>query len=186
MNGDRSQTYWIMAPDQLAEMASARRQDIVDRLAATGPLSVKELAAQLGARPPALYHHLEKLLAVGLIVEAGSRIVRRKREQLYAARAPRMRLARALSEGAHPELMEAIVASLTRQMGRDFRTGMASPARLADGERRNLGFFRLMGRPDAHGMKRINACLAEVAEILWQAEDPDADLVCLSWVLAPL
>jgi DNA-binding transcriptional ArsR family regulator len=186
MSGDRSQTYWIMAPDQLAAMASARRQDIVDRLAAAGALSVKELAAQLGARPPALYHHLEKLLVVGLIEEAGSRTVRRKREQLYAARAPRMRMARALAEGAHPELMEAIVASLTRQMDRDFRTGMASPARRADGDLRNLGFFRLMGRPDDAGMKRINACLAEVAEILWEAEDAEADLVCLSWVMAPL
>ncbi len=186
MSGDRSQTYWIMAPEQLAAMASPRRQDIVDRLAAAGPLSVKALATQLGARPPALYHHLEKLLAVGLIEEAGTRIARRKREQLYAARAPRMRLARALAEGAHPELMEAIVASLTRQMDRDFRTGMASPARRAGGEGRNLGFFRLIGRPDAAGMARINACLGEVAEILWQAEAPDADLVCLSWVLAPL
>ena len=186
MSSDRSQTYWIMAPDQLAAMASARRQDIVDQLAATGPLSVKELATQLGARPPALYHHVEKLLAVGLIVEAGTRIVRRKREQLYAARAPRMRLARALAEGVHPELMETIVASLTRQMDRDFRNGMVSPARQADGEVRNLGFFRLIGRPDAAGMARINACLAEVAEILWQAENADADLVCLSWVLAPL
>ena len=79
-----------------------------------------------------------------------------------------------------------IVASLTRQMDRDFRTGLASPARIADGDGRNLGFFRLIGRPDATGMKRINACLAEVAEILWQAEDPEADLVCLSWVFAPL
>src|SRR5690349_12013162 len=129
MNGDRSRTYWIMAPDQLAAMASARRQDIVDRLAAAGPLSVKELAAQIGARPPALYHHIERLLAVGLIEEAGARVVRRKREQLYAARAPRMRLARALAEGAHPDLMEAIVASLTRQMDRDFRAGLASPVR---------------------------------------------------------
>jgi len=186
MSGDRSQTYWIMAPAQLAAMASARRQDIVDRLAATGPLSVKELAAQLGARPPALYHHLERLLGVGLIEEAGSRIMRRKREQLYATPAPRMRLARALAEGRHPELMETIVASLTRQMDRDFRTGMASPARKADGEERNHGFFRLIGRPDAAGMARINACLAEIAEILWQAEDAEAEPVCLSWVMAPL
>ena len=187
MGGDRTQTYWIMAPEQLAALASARRQDIVDRLAASAaPLSVKELAEQIGARPSALYHHIEPLLAVGLIEMAGTRIVHRKREQLYAARAPRMRMARALAEGAHPALMEAIVASLTRQMDRDFRAGMASPTRRADGETRNLGFFRLMGRPDDTGMTRINACLAEVAEILWEAGDPDAELVCLSWVLAPL
>lgn len=183
---DRSQTYWIMEPAQLAAMASARRQDIVDRLAATGPLSVKELAAQIGARPPALYHHIERLLAVRLIEDAGTRTLNRKREQLYAARAPRMRMARALAEGRHPALMEAIVASLTRQMDRDFQAAGRSPARRAEGTQRNFGFFRLMGRPDAAGVARINACLAEVAEILWEAEDPGADLICLSWVLAPV
>lgn len=186
MTQDRSQTYWIMSAEQLHAMASARRQDIVDRLAATGPLSVRELAAQLGARPPALYHHLERLLDVGLIVEAGSRTVRRKRETLYATPASRMRMARALAEGKQQALMERIVASLSRQMDRDFRAGGRSPARRAEGAGRNYGFFRLMGRPDADGMARINACLAEVAEILWQAEDPQADLVCLSWVLAPV
>ena len=35
-------------------------------------------------------------------------------------------------------------------------------------------------------MARINACLGEVAEILWQADDPDADSSASSWVLAPV
>ena len=35
-------------------------------------------------------------------------------------------------------------------------------------------------------MKRINACLSEVAEILWHGDDPEADLVCLGWVMTPL
>ena len=126
---DDAQTYWIMEPRQLAEMASARRQDILDRLAATGPLSIKELAAQIGARPSALYHHIEKLLEVELIVPAGWRTVHRKREQLYAARAKRMRMLRALAEGKQQPLMETIVASLARQMERDFRAGGTLPSR---------------------------------------------------------
>lgn len=180
------QNYWIIEPRQLAEMASARRQDIVDRLAATGPLSIKELAAQIGARPSALYHHVERLLEVELIVPAGWRTVHRKREQLYAARAKRMRLLRALADGTQQELMETIVASLTRQMDRDFRAGGTSPARRADGPERNYGFFRLIGQPGPADLARINACLAEVAEILWDRRDESAPILCLEWIMAPL
>jgi DNA-binding Lrp family transcriptional regulator len=181
-----AQTYWIMEPRQLAEMASARRQDILDRLAAMGPLSIKELASQIGARPSALYHHIEKLLEVELIVHAGWRTVHRKREQLYAARAKRMRMLRALAEGKQQLLMETIVASLARQMERDFRAGWTLPDREADGPGRNYGFFRLIGRPGADDLARINACLAEVAEILWDRGDEDAPIVCLEWIMTPL
>ena len=181
-----AQTYWIMEARQLAEMASPRRQDIVDRLAATGPLSIKELAVQIGARPSALYHHVEKLLEVELIVPAGWRTVHRKREQLYAARAKRMRIIRALAEGKQQPVMEKIVGSLTRQMERDFRAGGASPVRRADGPERNYGFFRLIGQPGPDDLVRINARLQEVAEILWDRRDESAPLVCLEWIMTPL
>jgi len=183
---DDAQTYWIMEPRQLVEMASPRRQHIVDRLAATGPLSIKELAAQIGARPSALYHHVEKLLDVELIVHAGWRTVHRKREQLYAARAKKMRLLRALADGKQQALMEKIVGSLARQMERDFRAGGASPDRRADGPERNYGFFRLIGQPAPDDLARINACLQEVAEILWDRRDESAPIVCLEWIMTPL
>lgn len=186
MDRERPETYWVMDPAQLAVLTSPRRHDIVDRLAAAGPISIRELAAQIGAKPSALYHHINKLLAVGLVVEAGSRVVRRKREQLYATPSPRVRLLRALAEGEHAALLNEIVASLTRQMARDFSTGTASPVRAADGQGRNLGFFRLVGRPSPAQLARINACLLEVAEILWHSNDPRADLICLGWIMAPV
>jgi DNA-binding transcriptional ArsR family regulator len=179
-------TYWIMAPAQLRVLASPRRQDMVDRLAAAGALSVRELAAQIGARPSALYHHLALLLEVGLIIEAGARTVNRKRETLYETPAPRMRLIRALAQSGHREEMEAIVAALTRQMERDFRSGGSLAARTADGDGRNYGFFRLLARPDPQSLAAINAKLGEIAELLWAAHDPRADPICLAWVMTPV
>lgn len=181
---ERPETYWITDPDQLAALTSPRRHDIGDRLAASGPMSIRELAGQIGAKPSALYHHIKKMLDVGLVVEAGTRVVRRKREQLYATPAPRMRVARALAEGKHPELMSEIVASLTRQMARDFSAGVTADKRSAEGEDRNLGFFRIVGRPSPAQLARINACLLEIAEILWKSNDANADLLCLGWVMA--
>jgi DNA-binding transcriptional ArsR family regulator len=186
MAGGADETYWVMDPDQLAVLTSARRHDMIDRLAAGGPMSIKELAAEIGAKPSALYHHVEKMLRVGLIVEAGSRVVRRKREQLYRTVAPRMRLNRALAEDRNPELMQGIVASLTRQMARDFDRGGKSPIRIVDGPDKNFGFFRLVGRPSPDQLARLNACLVEIAEILWKADDPEAPLIGLGWVMAPL
>lgn len=186
MAGAADETYWVDDPEQLALLTSARRHDMIDRLAAAGPMSIKELAEEIGAKPSALYHHVEKMLGVGLIVEAGSRVVRRKREQLYATPAPRMRLNRALAEERHPELMRDIVASLTRQMARDFERGGKSPIRVVDGADKNFGFFRLVGRPSPAQLARLNACLLEIAEILWKAGDPSAPLIGLGWVMAPL
>lgn len=179
-------TYWIMERAQIAALASPRRLDIIDALAAAGPLSVRALALQIGARPSALYHHLAMLIEVGLVAEAGARTVNRKRETLYATPAPRMRLIRALAEGRHREEMDEIVAALTRQMERDFRAAGTVPGRSAEGEGRNYGFFRLLGRPDPEGLATINARLQEIAEILWTSDDQMAEPVCLAWVMTPL
>jgi DNA-binding transcriptional ArsR family regulator len=182
----RPETYQVTRPDQIAVLTSARRHDIVDRLAAGGPMSIKALARQIGAKPSALYHHIERLLEVGLVVEAGNRIANRRREMLYATPAPRMRLIRALADGKQPELMAEIVASLTRQMARDFKAGERSSVRIAEGEDKNFGFFRLVGRPSPAQLARLNACLVEIAEILWKSDDPSAPLIGLGWVMAPL
>lgn len=179
-------TYWIMERAQIAALTSPRRLDIIDALAGAGPLSVRALAAQIGARPSALYHHLARLIEVGLVAEAGARTVNRKRETLYKTPAPRMRLIRALAEGRHREEMDEIVAALARQMERDFRAAGRLPGRKADGEARNYGFFRLLARPGKNDLAAINARLQEIAEILWASDDPKADPVCLAWVMTPL
>ena len=180
------QTYWILDKQQLEAMVSPRGHDIVDRLTADGPMSIKELAQQIGCQPSSLYHHIAKLLRVGLVVDAGSRVVRRRREQLYDTPAPRMRLARALAEGKHPEIFEEIVNSLTRQMARDFGAGSAFAGKIAEGDVRNLGFGRLIGRPDATQLANINACLAQINEILWSSSHEDAQPISVGWVMAPL
>src|SRR5689334_10101526 len=103
-------TYWILERRQIACLASPRRQDILDRLVATGPCSVREFCAAVGLAPSAAYHHLRRLEAVGLVVEAGTRVVNRRTERLYAPRAPRMRLARALGRAPVRAEVHRVVA----------------------------------------------------------------------------
>src|SRR5678815_4368848 len=102
----KSQTYWVLQRKQLRTLVSQRRLEIIDRLVAAGPLAAKELARLVGAQPSALYHYLQQLMRVGLVVEAGYRVVRRRREVLYMTRAPRIRLFRVPSASTATRPME--------------------------------------------------------------------------------
>jgi len=181
------ETLWVMNRDQIRLAKSPRRHDIVDRLAASGPLSIRELAEMLGAQPPALYHHMRQLVEGGIVVEAGHRTVRRKREQLYDTVSRRIRLGAALEDPANDDLMTEIVGGLTRQMDRDFRNGLGSADRDVAGPTRNLGFLRVVSTPSPQTLEKVNAKLEQIADLLWrdQAGDNNAPVV-FHWLMAPL
>ena len=82
--------------------------------------------------------------------------------------------------------MVEIVGAQSRQMVRDFRAGLSSPAAVAEGGFRNQAFFRLIGRPTPQRLERINACVLEIIELLYQSNDPDSPLIALSLVMSPL
>lgn len=177
---------WILREDQLECLVSATRTDIVDHLAAHGPLSVRELAKAIGMQPSALYHHLELLVAVDLVREEGSISSNGKAEALYATPSRRMRLRRALEDPHHAPTMRKIVATLGRRAERDFARGIEADCARAGSQDRNLGFFRLVNRMDRQRLGRLNALLDEVAELMWEEPQEDGELVTLTWVMAPL
>lgn len=179
-------TLWVLDDVQVRHAISPRRHDIVDRLSASGPLSVRELATMMGAQPPALYHHIRLLMEAGLVVEAGHRTVRRKREQLYDTVARRIRLGAALANPANDPVMTRIVAGTTRQMERDFKSGLASPHRQSAGDSRNLGFLRVVSTPSPKTLKAVNRKLEEIADLLWRDQPPGNPAVAFHWLMAPL
>src|SRR4029077_13640061 len=73
----------IRSEKQLAVLASAQRQEIVDVLAERGTVSVAELAATLGRPADALYFHLRALVAAGLVQRAGDRASGTRRGKLF-------------------------------------------------------------------------------------------------------
>lgn len=182
----KSETYWVLQRKQLRSLVSQRRLEIIDRLVAAGPLAAKELARLVGAQPSALYHHLRQLMDVGLVVEAGSRVVRRRREVLYMTRAPRIRLFRALQDSSNAREMIKITATMSRQMSRDFRRGIKSPAARPSGALQNLGFMRLLASPSPATLRRINKNLAEIGELLFASTDARYEPLSLAWIMAPV
>jgi DNA-binding transcriptional ArsR family regulator len=181
------ETYWILDPAQIACLASAPRMTIVDRLAADGPMSVDDLARVIGMKQTAVYHHIHKLEAVGLVQTAERRLMpgARKPQTLYTTPAPRMRLAKALSEKNHRDGMKRCAAAVLRQAERDFAEGFANGG-VHDGAGRNHGFFRLIARPSPVALAEINDHLQAIADILWRSNTDTGEPVAVSWALAPL
>ena len=179
-------TYWILREDQLQCLSSTVRSDIIDHLVGRGPMSIKQLAASLGRQPSSIYYHIDMLLKVGLVIEAGTQVSNRRTEVLYQTPAPRVRLKRAILNPKNHEVINRMVGVLSRQSQRDFTEGLGHPAMQADGPERNLGFFRLINRPSPESLREINRHLDRIAEILWEERDMDQPLIAFAWTLAPL
>ena len=187
MGGDRRKdTYWVLRRDQLACLASPIRTDIVDHLAGRPPMPIRDLATRIGKQPSAIYHHLRQLIDVGLVVETGTQVVNRKSEKLYSTPAPRIRLKKALANRGNADIMSEIAGAMLRQSARDFAAGVTADGAKSDGAYRNLGMFRLINRPSKRSLKRVNALLEEIGEILWEEDEAGEPLVALTWVMTPI
>lgn len=180
-----SGAYQIVKPEQLEAVVSTRRMHIIHELTGSGTMSVRELARSIGVAPSSLYYHIEELRAVGLLVEAGVRQISNKPEQLYALAAQRLRLFDALQEPGNWEVLKAVAASMCRQAKKDFSDGFKAAHKKTSGTGRNIRFGRLVGRPDAATLKRINAHLDAVTELVSASASEAGERVAFTWVMAP-
>jgi len=178
--------YWVLRKDQLECLASTVRMDIVDHLVGNGRMSIKQLAASMGRQPSSIYYHINMLVKAELVVEAGSQVSNRRTEVLYATRAPRMRVQKALADPANHETIDRTVGAVCRQAHRDFVEGLSHPDARLDGPERNLGFFRLINRPSPESLREINGYIERIAEILWEEHDMNQPLIAFAWTLTPL
>jgi len=182
----KSDTYWVLREDQLECLASTVRIDMIDHLVGRGPMSIKQLAASLGRQPSSIYYHIDMLMKAELVVEAGTQVSNRRTEVLYEARAPRMRIMKALADPKNHDTINRMVGGVLRQSQRDFSQGLTHPAAQVDGPERNLGFFRLINRPSPESLREINGYIERIAEILWEERDMNQPLIAFSWTLTPL
>lgn len=178
--------FYITDPKQFACLMSARRMDIADALANAGPSSIREIADMLGVRTTALYHHVEQLLAVGLIEEAGSRIVNRRTEKLYRTPGAVMRYGLALDDPLARDIYKGLADIQCRQAAKDFARGIGSSHAVGEGVAKNLRIYRLVGSPNAEQLAEINHHLAEVARLFWESAGQDEQPLVISTVMAPI
>ena len=173
----------IARPAQIRCLASPIRQEIVDAIAATGPLSIADLAGHLGRAADGMYFHVRALARVGLLVEQSS--VRRGKRFAAVYDVP----ARPLVIEKTPSQAKSIgrvVASALRLAGRDAHRALKDRTITTKGPDRTLSAGRVKGWLKAAERKRFNKLLDDLLTILRTARPgPDRELHAFTYVAAP-
>lgn len=178
-------TYTIRRPKELALLASARKQEIIDVLAGMGDVSVAELAAALGRPADSLYFHLRALTRAGLVLDAGSRSRGKRREALFRAAAPEMRVQYEPLDGGRADALSAIVASMLRLGVRDFRRALRQTGIVASGDRREIWALRRTGRLQPAQLAGVNRAIMRLVRALPEPRGPGR-LYAITVLLTPL
>ena len=178
--------YWIRGKDQYECLMSSRRMAIVGQLANAGPTSIRELAKLIGAKPSALYHHIDQMLAVGLIEEAGTRVINRRQEKLYQTPGSVVRYGLTIGDPDARETYKRISAVQCRQAERDIARGLDSGEITSSGPKKNAWIFRLVGSPNSEQLAKINSHIEAIAELFWDSAGEDNPLIVMSAIMAPV
>ena len=176
---------WISEPRQLRALSTPIRHDIVDRLTALGPLSVKELAHALGRKPTAIYRHLITLEKLGLVESSRMSGGRGRPAMIYRAAAPVMRIAPAPRVKGNRAPMAKIASAMARQAAREYAAAFKSNDWVVEGARRNHGFFELLTAPSSKRLAQINALLDELAHLIWTPDPKPGRPIRVTWFMSP-
>lgn len=180
------EVHWIESPEQLRLLESSVRQDILDAVDASGPMSVPELARELGRPADGLYYHVGLLVDGGLLRRVGTRETRRRDAALYGLPASTLRVRYPLEDPERMERVRRMASSMARRAERGFADGSRLPWAVAEGVGRNLWAGRLKGWLSPEELREVNALLGGLAEIFDRARRGQGSrLVSLTWILAP-
>ena len=98
-----------------------------------GPVPVRVLAERLGREPEALYYHVRKLVAAGLVYEVGQRLVGRRSEAVFALVAQSLQVD---TETRTPRFLEMVgrsASALLRVTERAYLAALGDPRAFAAG-----------------------------------------------------
>jgi DNA-binding transcriptional ArsR family regulator len=179
------QPHLIRSEKQMAALAAAARQEIVDVLEQMGTVSVAELAAALGRPADALYFHLRALTSVGLVRNAGYRVRPGGKEALYRTVAPELRLKYEPRNAANRKAVSAIVASMLRLAIRDFRRSFQRGNVLVFGAHRELWSLRKVGRLSRPQLALLNHRIKRLVQEV-SAPRRHGRLYAVTVILTPL
>lgn len=163
----------------LRALSSATRQEIVDVLASSGPVTIARLAELLGRRPDALYFHVRALQRAGLVVEPSAD----DRGAAVFALAGPIRLD--YQSGPRRDIAR-VVRLAVRLAQREFERECLAGRPIGSGGRRILWGGRVMGWVAPRELARVNALLAELHAVLRRGRPgPRRQAISLGFLLAP-
>ena len=130
----RDSVFHIETPEHFDAIGSPVRLSIIEFFRSRGPMPVAELAQVMGRPADGLYHHLKKLLAIGIVREVGTQQTGRQIERVFDIAANRLQVAedterlvkvwRLISSHAERNLASAIDTGGLRFRGDDPNVSM--------------------------------------------------------------
>lgn len=154
--------YVIRSAKQMAALAAAARQEILDVLAGMGSVSIAELAASLGRPPDALYFHIRALKQVGLVRQVGRRRRGGRTEALFRTVAPDLLLEYEPRNECNRKAVTAIVSSMLRLGIRDFKRAFERADAIVAGPKRELWALRKTARLSLAQIASLNQSIEQV------------------------
>ena len=180
--------YRIEQLRQIRAVASPARQDLVDAVASDGPCTIAELAERVGRPADALYHHVRRLVATGLLVEESvRRAAGRPAVRLTVPGRPMMIAYDQLARG-NVAASNDVVATMLRSARRSFARALAAPGVRTWGPRRNLWGARAQGWLTPQDVETANALLTRLVAVFLRAKSTKRNGSALhefTFVLAP-
>lgn len=178
----RTRERLLGSPAGLRALAAGTRQEIVDVLTSSGPLTVAELGRLLGRRPDALYFHLNVLARAGLVVRRAAEAEGGRATAVFAVPAA-IRLD--YRRGSRRELARVVRHAL-RLAQREFEHECLAERPVGSKRRRRLWGGRVMGWVTPRELERVNTLLRELREVLQSGRPaPGRQAMALGFLLAP-
>ena len=162
------ETFTVETPEQLKALADPLRQSLLEQFCR--PATIKQAAGKLGVPVTRLYHHVDQLLAAGLIRIEREEKRRAVSERFFQAVARRFAVSPSAFGGD---------GSRADERGRIARAYLEE---LLAGGDAGEGAFRLMrtrARLTDEGRSRLES---EIARLLQELADPDAPLIDLMMI----
>src|SRR5947207_2203654 len=181
--------FLITSLAQIRALASPVRQEIVDALAAMGPLSVATLAHSLGRAPNAIYFHIRKLERLGLLVRLAGAAGRGRPSVSYDVPGRPMTLAYQPDQPTTRQPMGKLVRAMLSTATRIFVRAYSPDVAVVAGAERNLWASRSRCWLSPRELTEVNRHLRALVVLLNQtsgAPAGDRQLMELTFVLAPV
>ena len=176
--------HWITTK-QLKALQNSIRHDLMDRLTALGPSTVKALSSAMRCKPTAIYRHIQFLENIGLVTAIQATSERGRPATVYKAVAPLIRAARAAKNPRNRRVLAQNAKATATLAYRSYTAAFRGRDWETEGSRRNQWCFRLFTAPSVPKLARINALFDELASLISTPDPKPGPLMRVTWIMSP-
>jgi predicted transcriptional regulator len=170
----KKRTLVLRDPETVRALRTPLRREILETVIRLRDCSVKELAAELGRAPAALYYHIHELVRAGLIRETGKRPAGKRLESVFEPVAERIMLDRTLRSRPFLEALADLQRSTLRTATRELTRALKVRPKKGEAPAESASLVRVTARLKPRTAARASRMLRELARFLEANDDPEA------------